>query len=87
MQLQLGGALELDNSPGRLAMAPMALLEMHENGLYGGIGPHPSFVQVAKPFVFEQTVQRCRGDDEARETASRMQGVHWIDGVRKALNL
>lgn len=72
-------------------MSPAALLETHENGLYGGIGPHPSFVQVAEPYIFEQTVRQRivdgSGGNEARENANRLQGVQWIENVRKALHL
>ncbi|KAF2154167.1 hypothetical protein K461DRAFT_320327 [Myriangium duriaei CBS 260.36] len=71
-------------------MVPAPLMDIHENGLYGGIGPHPSFVQVAKPYIFESTVQQCldkNGGNEARELSNRLQGVQWIDSVRKALSL
>jgi CTD kinase subunit beta len=52
--------------------------------------PHPSFIQVAKPYVFEQTIQEClaaTGVDSSREDSIRIQGVTWIDNVRKALRL
>ncbi|OJJ44139.1 hypothetical protein ASPZODRAFT_145250 [Penicilliopsis zonata CBS 506.65] len=52
--------------------------------------PHPSFIQVAKPYVFEQTIQDCLasiGIDPLREEALRLQGVTWIDNVRRALRL
>lgn len=52
--------------------------------------PHPSFIQVAKPFVFEQTIQECLaaiGVDPLREESLRLQGVTWIDNVRRALHL
>lgn len=51
---------------------------------------HPSFIHVAKPFVFEQTIQDCinaMGANRTREEALRLQGVSWIDNVRKALKL
>jgi CTD kinase subunit beta len=51
---------------------------------------HPSFIQVANPYIFEQTVQSCiesMGMSLTRENALRLQGVAWIDNVRKALNL
>ncbi|KAL1955007.1 hypothetical protein VTO42DRAFT_360 [Malbranchea cinnamomea] len=53
-------------------------------------GPHPSFIQVAKPFLFEKTIQDCfaaMGTDPLREDSNRLQGVAWIDNVRKALQL
>lgn len=52
--------------------------------------PHPSFIQVAKPYVFEQTIQDCiaaLGVDPLREESLRLQGVAWIDSVRRALHL
>ncbi|KAL1967313.1 hypothetical protein VTN77DRAFT_3359 [Rasamsonia byssochlamydoides] len=52
--------------------------------------PHPSFIQVAKPYVFEQTIQEClaaTGVDPQREDSIRIQGVTWIDNVRRALHL
>lgn len=51
---------------------------------------HPSFIQVANPYIFEQTVENCieaMGVNPLRETSLRLQGVAWIDGVRRALNL
>lgn len=51
---------------------------------------HPSFIQVAKPYIFEQTIQKCiaaMGVNPLREEALRLQGVTWIDNVRRALYL
>lgn len=53
-------------------------------------GPHPSYIQVAKPYVFERTVHECiaaTGVDQLREDNIRLQGITWIDNVRKALHL
>lgn len=53
-------------------------------------GPHPSFIEVAKPFIFEKKIRECLkiiGMNEAKEDAVRLQGVAWIDQVRKALQL
>lgn len=53
-------------------------------------GPHPSFIQVAHPYVFEKTVQEClaaTGVNPQREDSIRLQGITWIDNVRKALHL
>ncbi|EED15036.1 cyclin, putative [Talaromyces stipitatus ATCC 10500] len=52
--------------------------------------PHPSFIQVAKPYVFEHTIQECLAAtrvDPQREDDIRISGVTWIDNVRKALHL
>ena len=51
---------------------------------------HPSFIQVAKPYIFEQTIQDCvaaLGVNPLREESLRLQGVTWIDNVRRALHL
>lgn len=56
----------------------------------GDPGPHPSFIQVAKPYVFQQKLQECMtvtGVNEAKEDNVRLQGVTWIDNVRKAMQL
>lgn len=53
-------------------------------------GPHPSYIQIAKPYVFDHKVQECllaAGVTEAREDSIRLQGVAWIDSTRKALHL
>lgn len=51
---------------------------------------HPSFIQVAKPYIFEQTIQDCiqaMGVNPMREESVRLQGVSWIDNMRKVLHL
>ncbi|KAI9376648.1 Fructosamine kinase-domain-containing protein [Aspergillus egyptiacus] len=51
---------------------------------------HPSFIQIAKPYIFEQTIRKCieaMGVNSLREESMRLQGVTWIDNVRRALNL
>ena len=51
---------------------------------------HPSFIQVAKPYIFEQTIQDCiaaMAVNPLREEALRLQGVTWIDNVRRVLHL
>lgn len=53
-------------------------------------GPHPSYIQVAKPFVFEQKIVNqmlASGSNPQREDTYRLDGVQWIDDVRKALQL
>lgn len=51
---------------------------------------HPSFIQVAKPYIFEQTIQdsiHALGVNPMREQSVLLQGVSWIDNVRKVLHL
>lgn len=55
-----------------------------------GVGPHPSFIQVANPYIFQQQLQNslnALGATEHKEDSIRLQGVHYIDSVRKALQL
>ncbi|BDD58045.1 RNA polymerase II C-terminal domain kinase beta subunit [Monascus purpureus] len=52
--------------------------------------PHPSFIQVAKPYIFEKTIKDCiavMGVNPLREEALRLQGVAWIDNIRRILHL
>ncbi|KAL8696679.1 MAG: hypothetical protein Q9201_007539 [Fulgogasparrea decipioides] len=53
-------------------------------------GPHPSYIQIAKPYVFESKIQECMlaaGVTEARDDNIRLQAVAWIDSVRRAMHL
>ena len=54
------------------------------------IGPHPSYLQVARAYVYEHTLHDSLdaiGINQAKEDSFRLQGVSWIDSVRKALKL
>jgi CTD kinase subunit beta len=61
------------------------------------IGPHPSFIRVSAQYQSQQAVdtklQQAGGDHnerslaEAKEASLRLQGVQWIDVVRRALQL
>ncbi|KAF1976676.1 cyclin-like protein [Bimuria novae-zelandiae CBS 107.79] len=54
------------------------------------VGPHPSYIEVAKPYILQSAIQRCLGDvgmSDAKEDAVRLQGVAYIDQVRRALQL
>jgi CTD kinase subunit beta len=53
-------------------------------------GPHPSFIQVARPYLFEHQIQPALelvGATEVKEANNRLQGVAWIDTLRKAMDL
>jgi len=68
-------------------MAPSALAHDEYDKT---IGPHPSFIEVAKPYIFEQKLQEFMlnvGLVEAKEDTLRSQGVSWIDSVRKTMQL
>ncbi|PVI08745.1 cyclin-like protein [Periconia macrospinosa] len=54
------------------------------------VGPHPSHIEVARPYVLQSAIQRALtnlGMSDAREDAARLQGVAYIDQVRRALQL
>ncbi|CAN9386868.1 unnamed protein product [Alternaria alternata] len=54
------------------------------------VGPHPSYIEVAKPYILQSRMQKCLSDihmSDAKEDAVRLQGVAWIDQVRRALQL
>ncbi|KAF2194278.1 cyclin-like protein [Zopfia rhizophila CBS 207.26] len=54
------------------------------------IGPHPSYIEVAKPYIFDQKLQHYLDTismTEAKEDVVRLQGVAWIDNVRRFMQL
>lgn len=54
------------------------------------VGPHPSYIEVAKPYILQSRIQTCLASiqmSDAKEDAVRLQGVTWIDAVRRALSL
>ena len=54
------------------------------------VGPHPSYVELRRQFITEETIQDFFSNariTEAKEDSMRLQGVAWIDNVRKALKL
>ena len=54
------------------------------------VGPHASFIQVAKPYIFQKKIDECISSSRVntvKEDNFRLQGVTWIDNVRKALQL
>ncbi|MCJ1223769.1 RNA polymerase II C-terminal domain kinase beta subunit [Toensbergia leucococca] len=68
-------------------MAPLQQVDALENSQYG---PHPSVIQLAKPYIFEQNLQECLAATKVTETKEdniRLQGVTWIDSTRKAMLL
>jgi CTD kinase subunit beta len=68
-------------------MAPTALNNVSASPQEG---PHPSYIQVAKPFLFHQQIQGqlvAIGTNVSREDMYRLQGIQWISDVRYALQL
>lgn len=68
-------------------MAPSQITEQMANG---HVGPHPSYIEIAKPYIFEPKIKECligAGVSEAKDDSIRLQGVAWIDSVRKAMHL
>ncbi len=54
------------------------------------VGPHTSDIRVAAPFVFEEQVNKSSEltrINPVKEESSRLQGVAWIDSVRRSLQL
>jgi CTD kinase subunit beta len=54
------------------------------------IGPHPSYIEITKPYILQSRIQSCLSSiqmSDAKEDAVRLQGVSWIDAVRRALSL
>ncbi|KAF2127765.1 cyclin-like protein [Dothidotthia symphoricarpi CBS 119687] len=54
------------------------------------VGPHPSYIEIAKPYMLQSRIQKCLDElsmSDAKEDAVRLQGVTWIDQVRRALQL
>ncbi|KAK2630477.1 hypothetical protein QTJ16_001297 [Diplocarpon rosae] len=53
-------------------------------------GPHPSYINVAQVYLFQQQLQSqlvAIGTNPTREDTFRLQGVQWINDVRAALQL
>ncbi|TGO82191.1 hypothetical protein BPOR_0895g00030 [Botrytis porri] len=71
-------------------MAPAPMAPGPEPSQVNPTGPHPSFIQVAKPYMFQQHVNTklmTIGANPTREDQFRLQGVTWINDVRVALQL
>jgi CTD kinase subunit beta len=54
------------------------------------IGPHPSYIEVAKPYILQSAIAKCLTElhmSDGKEDAVRLQGVAWIDNVRRSLQL
>ena len=70
--------------------ATMAPVDTSVKMADGRQGPHPSYIEVAKPFIFETKIHQCltaSGLAESRDDKIRLEGISWIDNVRKALHL
>lgn len=71
-------------------MAPIETSSSRTAGDSGHVGPHPSLIQVATPYIFEKKIREyltATGTNPAKEDTARLQGVSWIDDVRRALQL
>ena len=54
------------------------------------VGPHPSYIEIRKQFITEEKIQDFSDHarvNTAKEESMRLQGVSWIDNVRKVLRL
>ncbi|KAI6801895.1 hypothetical protein KC363_g8236 [Hortaea werneckii] len=80
----MAGTKRLSNGEPKPASAP-------------AIGPHPSTIRVAAPYTTQASIEKGlypgavdhhdRSLAEAKEDAYRLQGVTWIDSVRRSLQL
>ena len=74
------------SSSASIKMAPPIAV----SGTDASRGPHPSFIETAKPYIFQSQIQEClaaAGISEAKDDGIKLQGIAWIDNVRKALHL
>ena len=54
------------------------------------VGPHPSYIELAKPYIFQFKIHECltkAAITEAKDDGIRLQGITWIDSVRKFMHL
>lgn len=75
------------HAAGARVMAPASTRDMIDPER---VGPHPSYIETAQPYIFQSTIQKAlaaAGMSEAKDDSIRLQGVAWIDSVRKALQL
>lgn len=65
----------------------MSLSQSH--GLTQGVfsGPVSSTIHIAKPYVFQQSIQKYMKDIETKDDVIRLQAVAYIDGIRKVLQM
>ena len=71
-------------------MSPISPAEHNSTAPSSRSLPPPYTIQVAKPYIFQQTIDQCLRDlgvSQTREDNIRLAGVQWIDSVRKALRL
>lgn len=81
--------------------ANMGATKRTSDGETKHVGPHPSTTRVANPYISQAKIEKLlrppttsgqldvqeRSIAEAREDSVRLQGVNWIDLVRRALQL
>ena len=68
----------------------MAPIHITVKTVTGRLGPHPSYIEVAKPYIFENSIHEALtagGVAETRDDKARLEGIAWIDSVRRALHL
>lgn len=78
------GEAVVESAVGKMAPASSASAQSEQPG------PQPSFIEVAKPYIFERKLQECIaaiGMNEAKEDNVRLPGVAYIDSVRRAMQL
>lgn len=85
-----------DKSSNFVSEATMAPIAPTARELESLPGPRPSLIEVAKPYVFEERIRSAlegvgmsnsMSRESPREDSIRMNGVLWIDQVRRVLQL
>ena len=85
--------VEFSNSPASISLRlsfEMGPPQMTEALDAERVGPHPSYIEIARPYVFQHTITAslaAASVSEAKDDSIRLQGVTWIDGVRKYMQL
>lgn len=85
-QVCLIGPYSDPSAPQRLA----SLMKMAPAQTAATTGPHPSYINVAQVYLFQQQLNGMMvalGTNANREDTFRLQGVQWINDVRTALQL
>ncbi|KAK4506089.1 hypothetical protein PRZ48_004054 [Zasmidium cellare] len=87
-----------DSEPSlRVQTLKMGATKRLSNGEAKAVGPHPSTIRVSAPYITQAAIEKRlqpsaldaqeRSQAEAREDSVRLQGVQWLNSVRRALQL
>ena len=85
--MNFGQAINVKNLHAHSNMSPAIVSHSLDNEK---VGPHPSYIELAKPYIFQFKINECLTKGaipEAKDDGIRLQGVSWIDSVRKFMHL